>query len=236
MPEAHRGRVTLHQACACPADAILAAVARRDVGLVVITAGGETADAEPSPRYAVGHVTHAVIEQSPVPVLLLPRRYRERLPWERMLVPMSGEVEADEALGLAVRLAEALDVEVHVAHVVDTGTGRDLAHRAPYADALHHEYPYRLENLVRCAVPCASAAERRRIVDVSLCCGDVAAELLALVERKRMSLAVLGWHGRFVRGHARVVRRLIEEITVPALLVKAGARSPARLKVGEALE
>ncbi len=240
VPEESWPLIVLHQAPAYPADAILSALARHDVRLVIITARGEGAEAhaaEPDPAWLVGHVTRAVIERSPVPVLLLPPAYREALPWERVLVPVSGEVEADAALALAVRLADALDLEVHVAHVIDPDAGEEgLAARARYADALHHEYPRQLEELVSRALPHCTAEERCRVEDIALCHGDVGAELLEMIERKRVSLLVIGWHGRFMTGHARVLKRLIEEITCPLLLVKPAARMPFRLKVGEEIE
>jgi nucleotide-binding universal stress UspA family protein len=241
VPEAHWPLVTLHQAPAYPAEAILAALARHDVCLVVMTAGGQTAEAAPSreadsPR-SVGHVTRAVLERSRVPVLLLPPAYREALPWERVLVPVSGEPEGDEALALAVRLANALDLEVHVAHVADADTGGEsLAARTRYADALHHEYPRQLEELVTRALSHCGPEECRPIVDVALCRGDVAAELLGLTERKRVSVLVMGWHGLFATGHARVLKHLIQVITSPMLLVKRTSRMPFRLKVGEEIE
>jgi nucleotide-binding universal stress UspA family protein len=242
VPEAHWPLVTLHQAPAYPEDAILAAVARHEVSLVVMTAGGQTAEAAPSgaegdAQSAVGHVTRAVLERSPVPVLLLPPAYREALPWERVLVPVSGELEGDEALALAVRLANALDLAVHVAHVTDADSGDEgLAARARYADAFHHEYPRQLEEFVTRALPHCGPAESRCIADVALCHGDVAAELLGLIERKRVSVLVTGWHGRLSPGHARVLKRLIRAITSPVLLVKRTLRTPFRLKVGEEIE
>ncbi len=239
VPEASWPLVVLHQAPAYPADAILAALAHHEVGLVVMTARGETVEARAAEDTAglVGHVTRAVIERSEVPVLLLPPAYREALPWERVLVPVSGEVEADAALALAVRLADALDLEVHVAHVSNTHIGdENLAARARYADALHHEYPRQLDELVRRVLPRSAPEERRRIVDIALCRGDVGDELLEMIERKRVSLLVIGWHGRFMTGHARVLKRLIEAITCPLLLVKPAARMPFRLKVGEEIE
>jgi nucleotide-binding universal stress UspA family protein len=238
VAEEHWGLITLHQAPAYPPDAILSALARHDVELVVITARGEGAEAAaeaPDPGRLVGHVTRAVIEGSPVPVLLLPPGYRERLPWRRVLVPLSGEVDAGEALALAVRLAEALDLGVCVAHVADAG-GAGLEARARYADALHHEYPRQLDELVRQHLPGRDPGELRRIEDVVLCCGDVADELRDTIARKRVSLLVVGWHGRFQRGRARVVKQLLRTITVPVLLVRPPARAPFRLKVGEELE
>jgi nucleotide-binding universal stress UspA family protein len=240
VDEEHWPRITLHQAPAYPEDAILAAVARHDIELVVMSAGGQTAErteAVPDPERVVGHVTRAVIERSRVPTLLLPPNYREALPWQRALVPISGEAEADEALALAVRLAHALDLAVHVAHVADAGADDEgLSARARYADAVHHEYPRQLEELVSRALPHCTPEECRRIRDVSLCRGDVAAELLTLVERAPVSVLVIGWRGRFVTGHARVLKRLIREMTVPVLLVKRAARMPFRLKVGDELE
>jgi nucleotide-binding universal stress UspA family protein len=241
VPEEHWPLVTLHQAPAYPAEAILAAVARHDVRLVVMTSHGETAETaaatEPAPAKIIGNVTRAIIERSAVPVLLLPPNYREALPWERALVPVSGETEVDEALVLAVRLANALDLEVHVAHVADSDAGNEsLSAKARYADALHHEYPCQLEEFVRRALPQCTLQECRCMVDLALCHGDVVTELLKLIERKRISVIVVGWHGRFLTGRARVLTELIQAIANPVLLVKPEHRTTIRLKVGEEIE
>lgn len=240
VPEEAWPLITLHQAPAYPESAILAAVARHDVQLVVMTARGETAEAAGAaqePDRILGHVARAVIEHSPVPVLLLPPAYREALPWERILVPVSGAPHDDEAIVLAVRLAQALDLEVHVAHVANADAGdTGLAARARYADALHHEYPSQLEAFVRRALPHCAPAECARIKDVALCRGDVAAELLAMIAERRVSLVVVGWQGRFIRGHARVLKQLLRTVTIPGLLVKAETRMPFRLKVGDEVE
>jgi len=241
VPQEFWPLVTLHQAPAYPEQAILEGTARYDVGLVVMTARGEAAEVSPveggEPGKLVGHATRAVIERSPVPVLLLPQAYRERLPWERVLVPISGELEGDDALALAVRLAELLDLEVQVAHVSDSDTGDEsLAARARYADAVHHEYPAQLAELMSRALPHCTPQECSRVTDVALCRGDVAAQLLALVEQKRVSLLAVGWHGRFMAGHARVLKHLIQELATPVLLVKREPRAAFRLKVGEEIE
>ena len=241
VPEEHWPLVTLHQAPVYPAEAILAAVARHDVRLVVMTACGETAETaaavEQAPSKVIGNVTRAIIERSAVPVLLLPPNYREALPWERALVPVSGETEVDEALALAVRLANALDLEVHVAHVADSDTGDEsLSARARYADALHHEYPRQLEEFVSRALPQCAPEECRRVVDIALCHGDIVTELLKLIERKRISVIVVGWHGRFLTGQARVLTELIQAIANPVLLVQRKPRTTLTLKVGEEIE
>jgi nucleotide-binding universal stress UspA family protein len=241
VPEEHWPLVTLHQVPAYPEDAILVALAHHGIELVVMSAYGQTAEArvaaEPDPDRALGHVARAVVARSPAPVLLLPPSYREALPWERLLVPLSGEAEADRILGLAVRVADTLGLEVHVAHVAGEDAGHcGLEATARYADALHHEYPNRLDELVSRSAPGSTRDERRRIKDVALGRGDIAAELLGLAERKRVSALVAGWHGRLSSGHARVLKRLIHRIESPVLLVRAAARVPFRLAVGAEIE
>lgn len=241
IPERHWPLITLHQAPAYPAAAILAAVALHKIKLVVITSRGETAETatteQPAPSKIIGSVTRAIIERCAEPVLLLPPNYLETLPWERALVPVSGETEVDEALALAVRLANALDLEVHVAHVSDSDVGDEsLSARARYADALHHEYSGQLEEFVSRALPQCAPEECRRIVDIALCHGDVVTELLKVIERKQIGLIVVGWHGRFLTGRARVLTRLIQMISNPVLLVKREHRTTLTLKVGEEIE
>jgi nucleotide-binding universal stress UspA family protein len=239
VPEKYWAAVTLHQAPAGAPTAILETCKQHQAELVVMTSRGETGEAPgpAEPPKVIGDVARAIIEQSGVPVLLLPPNYRETLPWERILSPVSGETEVDEALGLALRLASALDLDVHVAHVANEDAGHEsLSARARYADALHHEYPCRFEELVRCALPQCAREEYGRIVDVALCHGDIAAELLRLIERKQISLIVAGWHGKFITGHARVLTRLIQTVAQPVLLVKPGVRTKMRLKVATELE
>jgi nucleotide-binding universal stress UspA family protein len=233
-------RLHLHQAPDHAAEGILAAIASLDVDLVVMSARGKTAElpaAEAGRIGIVGHVTRTVIERSRVPVLLLPPAYREQLPWERALVPVSGEAETDEALTLTVRLANVLDLEVHVAHVTGDEPGaQDLAAAARYADAPHHEFRSRLVELVSRTLPPGASHECRCIKDVALTRGDVAGELLRMIKERHVSLLAVGWHGRFMTGHAHVLKRLVETVSCPVLLVQAPQRKPFKLRVGEEIE
>jgi hypothetical protein len=68
---------------------------------------------------------------------------------------------------------------------------------------------------------------------VSLVRGEIASELLKLIREKGISLIVVGWHGRFMAGHAEVLKELLPVVTRPMLLVKPVPRPIFSLKVGE---
>lgn len=238
VPARYWPSLVLHQAPTFPEQAILEAISRYDIGLVIMTARGEAAEGDEGaagPLKTVGHVTRKIIEASPAPVLLLPAGYRESLPWDSALVPLSGEVEADEALAVAVRFANSLGLCIHVAHVAQSARSEGHVLAGGYADAPYHEQPARLAELVRQAVPGYAPEECRCISDVAVCRGDTAAELLQLIERRQVDLVVVGWHGRFARGHASVLKELIGEARCAILLVKAVSPQPFRLKVGDEL-
>lgn len=242
VPKEYWPHIMLHQAPEFPSEAILEAIKRHAVRMLVISARGEAAETDVSgqdvdPLKIVGHVTHSVIEQSPIPVLLLPPRYQESLPWKSLLVPTSGEAAGDQAVALAARLAAALDIKARVAHVTD-GEAMDagIEGLARYADAVHHEYPRLLEEFVTRALPQCSHAECACIEGISLCRGDVVSELGKLIREGGASVLIIGWHGQFMTGHARVLKQLLLNITGPVLLVKAPPAMPFRLKVGEELD
>jgi nucleotide-binding universal stress UspA family protein len=241
VPESYWPLIILHQAPKFPEEAILAAAEELDADLIAMSASGESVEKArtqaPEAFGAFGHVTRAVIEQSRAPVLLLPVSYHEDLPWRHVLVPVSGEPETDDALTLAVSLSNALNLDVHVAHVMNRGTrGRGLAAAAHYADALHHEYPQQLAELVCRNLPQPTTEECLCITNVSLVRGEIASELLKLMGEEHISLIVVGWHGHFMAGHAKVLKELLPVVTCPILLVKPPRRHPFKLKVGSEIE
>jgi nucleotide-binding universal stress UspA family protein len=237
VPEKYRSLFELHQVQGEADEEILAAVERYGIDLIAMTArGGSAGAASPGVPKVVGHVTRAVIEDTRVPVLLLPPAYEESLPWRSALVPISGDAATDESLTLALRLAHALDLSVTIAHVADSagaGGGGETG-SGPYDEA-HHEYAQMLDEFVSRACALCSAEERRHITGFHLCRGEVAQELSHLIEHERLSLLVVGWHGQFMSGHAEVLKTLIWQARCAVLLVKPQPRDGFRLKVGEAL-
>lgn len=236
IPKKYRSVASVHQEQGQPAEEILAAVARYDIDLIALTTRAESAESEvEGAPWRVGHVARAIIEESSVPVLVLPPAYVEALPWRSALVPISGEAETDEALTLALRLAEALNLTVTLAHVAENERTSEGMPGAGHSDQAHHEYPQLLNEFIARSCPMCSAAERRRISDFRLLKGEVSRELSSLIESERTSLIVVGWHGRFMRGHAHVLKSLIQQVSCPVLLVKPQTKERSHLKVGDAL-
>jgi len=233
VPAKYWALLDFHRLSGDAAAEILAAERRYGIDLIVMTAWGAGGRETAGPGREVGHVARTVIEQTRSPVVLLPPNYKESLPWRSALVPLSGEVGTDESLAVALKLAGALDLSVTVAHVATAEDASSPPGAPLYPDASYHEYPHLLNELVERACPLCTAEERRRIEDFCLLHGDVAEELLALIERKQTSLLVVGWHGRFARGRAAVLKALIVRLTCPLLLVKPAPRETFRLKVGE---
>lgn len=237
VPQARDRQVVVHQLQGEAESAILAEIEAHRIGLVVMTARGESASGAAASVHALGSVARAVIVRTPVPVVLLPARYHERLPWTSMLAAASGEAAADQALDAATRLAAALQLRVTVVHSEDgaRGTG-GAALGAAYADALHHEYPRRLDQLVARGLTHCSPQEASCIDDVVLCRGEPASVLLEQAERMDSSVVALGWHGALAAGRAAVFKRLLETSERALLVVRGSEASGARLKVGSEID
>lgn len=173
-----------------------------------------------------------VVENCPVPALVLPTHYHEALPWRSMFVAASGERAADQALEAAVVLANELRMNVTVAHCED---GRGAAALGAYADAPQYEYPGRMDEMLRGLLR-HTPAERRCIHRVLLRRGDPARELLDELEVHPTSVLALGWHGLFAASHAPVLRQLLHEAPCALLIVRRPERPGVRLKVGQELD
>lgn len=217
-----RARVVLHQAQKAPEAAVLEAIRAHRVALVVMSARGESAAG------SLGTMAQAILERAPVPVVLMPARYREVLPWTAMLAAVSGEPAADQALEAAVQLATALKLKVSVVHAEEGAGG--------YVDAAHHEYGPRLEQIVERALAGRTAGEERRVQHVILRPGDAASVLLEQLAKQASSVLALGWHGVFAAGRARVFKALLERAECALLVARRSERSSARLKVGKEID
>jgi nucleotide-binding universal stress UspA family protein len=126
---------------------------------------------------------------------------------------------------------------VRVAHCVDPtrGAASDPG-LSGYADAPHHEYPQRLHEMIDRAVAACTKQECACLAEVMLCRGEMEREIIQLVERHRVDVLVLGWHGSLASGHATRVKHLLAAVHCAVLFVKPPAGAHFLLRVGDALE
>jgi nucleotide-binding universal stress UspA family protein len=174
-----------------------------------------------------------VIEDSPVPVLLIPMAYRQSLPWSSILAAASGELASAEALAFSLRLACELRITVSVLHAEDgpvTGRGMPLC---AYPDAAYHEYRDRLRDMIERSLASCPHERRRCIAQAMLRPGDPAAVLLEQVAAHQASVLAIGWHGALDAGRALVLKRLLRQAECALLLVRGNESARATLKVGE---
>lgn len=233
---AQRAPVVLHQLRETADAAVLAAIVTYDVDLVVMSGRGASASSGLNLSRLPGTVASAVIERSPVPVVLIPARYREMLPWTSMLAAASGEMAADKALEAATHLAAALKLTVTLVHAVDGPVAASAMPLGAYADAAHHEYPGRLRQMIERGLGRCTPEEGSCVNQALIGRGDPAAVLLEQVTLHGSSVLALGWHGAMGAGHALVLKRLLEQAECALLLVRGSERSTARLKVGEEID
>lgn len=224
-----RAPVVVHQLAGNAATAVLNAVTAHGVALVVMSASGESASAGTVRDHHLGSIAQAVIEDCPVPVLLLPVHYREMLPWTSMLAAASGEAAADQALETAVQLATALGLKVTVVHSEEGSL-------AAYADTMHHEYPRRVEEMVERGLAGCANEEWQCVEQALLRGGDPATVLLQQIAQRTSSVLALGWHGAFEAGRALVLKQLLEQAECALLLVRGRDGSGARLMVGKEID
>jgi nucleotide-binding universal stress UspA family protein len=229
MHSGTHARVVVHQLAGEASAAVVDAIVAHGVKLVVMSAGGASASAGTTPPHCLGTVARTVLSQIPVPVLLLPMKYREVLPWTSMLVAASGEAVADQALEAAARLAAALGIKVAVVRSEDGPL-------ASYADTMHHEYPLRIEEMVQRGLAECKSEECLCVEQAILRPGEPATVLLEQVAQRASSVLALGWHGAFEAGRALVFKRLLEEADCPLLLVRGQDGAGARLMIGKEID
>ena len=105
-----------------------------------------------------------------------------------------------------------------------------------YADALAHECPARLNQMVERGLAGGANGEAGCVHEILLRTGDAASVLLEQVARHGASVLALGWHGAFGGGRALVLKRLLDEAECALLLVRGTERVGTRLKVGSEID
>lgn len=178
-----------------------------------------------------GRVVGEVARQSPIPLLVLPkreRREREKLEVKRILTPIDFSVASAVALRTAVDLSRRHGARVTLLHAL-----KDVPQHMVFSGSEAWEVVRRLPGRVE------AAAERLRRkaaffgaddVDTEVATGDADRAILETATRSAADLIVMGiphrsWIDRLLVGST--LRRVLRRATVPVLVVPVVAGAHA---------
>lgn len=154
----------------------------------------------------------------------------------RILVAVDGTPTSNRGLATAVGVAKAHEATLFIVHVLDELVIAPIldggVSSGAYVDVMLKSLRRRGDRIVADAKKLASKSVPNVNAEIVRNPGQqVASAILAHAKRVRADLIVLGTHGR--RGFDRMLmgsdaEAVVREATVPVLLVRSPARTPAR--------
>jgi hypothetical protein len=162
------------------------------------------------PATALTRLAWPVLQRAHKPVVVVPTAITEDGHWQlnRALIPLDGTVESADAVADTVGLLADAGVELLVLHVFDAATVPRFWDHHGHADQV-----WQSEFLARyCDRPGARMQWRS---------GTPGEHVLDVAAAEHADLIALGWSQRLDAGHARTVRRTVEQSSVPVLLLPA---------------
>jgi nucleotide-binding universal stress UspA family protein len=174
-------------------------------GVRAIVLGSRGALSAGSP---LGRVAADVARAVGVPVVLVPPDTPSQFRLRRVLVPMKGDPAKAASLATTIEGISASDLEVIVVHVADA------ASIPAFQDQAAHETEAWAREFIARYVP-VTPNEIRFEWRV----GDTADQTMAVATEVGVDLIALGWARNLGPGRGSVVRRLLEQTSVPLLLL-----------------
>jgi nucleotide-binding universal stress UspA family protein len=209
-------KVTTHSAVGHPRDVIPKTASRTRAELIVLGTQGLTG----ADRLVLGSTTLAVLQQTKVPVLAVPRPQKGQAPsasWPGGTIVAGIELDADAAadVGTAARIARSFDASLVLLHVVSTFAAplwfeADLS---GVEQARTTRAQQQLEKL-------AAAARRSVTTETRVIQGRVADEIASFVSTSGTGLLVTGLRDRtgwFGSSRGSVSYHVLSHSTVPVL-------------------
>jgi nucleotide-binding universal stress UspA family protein len=210
-----------------PAREIVASSATAD--LIVMGSHGRGAVG----RLVLGSVANHVARQAPVPTLIVRggRRPATTIPLTRIVVPLDGSALAEQALPMAIALADTMGLPVHLVRVVDVDPVRGTVEAGVVAANAYvkaHAADISLADTYL-----AEQAQILRNKDVAttreLRTGAPASELLDAIHEGNLVVLATRERGGIQRWFlGSVAEELVRRAAGPVLLVRATALEPLR--------
>jgi nucleotide-binding universal stress UspA family protein len=211
------------------ATAILDAAAQEAADLMVMSTHGRSGLG----RWMYGSVADRVLRTAPIPVLLVPAACTGSWPTDRrlrFLVPLDGSPLAEEALGPASELAQALDAEMLLLQVVEYPlplVGDSTGYVPPWDQDAELAGAKRYLEEVAGALRVAGRTVTALAVAAPLSqAGQVGVTIAAVAHEQQVNAIAMATHGR--GGLARLVMGsvatgVLQHATVPVLIVRPAA-------------
>ena len=181
-----------------PAIEIISAAQDREADMIAICTHGRRA----VPGDRRGSVADKVLRGSPVPVLAVGPRTALPEPSQpvsirRILVPLDGSPEAEEALPLAIDLAHGLHSEIDLLRVVTPVAGH-------YAQELPGGYEREIgrhrEKVARRYLDDVRGRHKDQVISTHTASGFASATIADFIERSHIDLVVMTSHSRYAAG------------------------------------
>lgn len=222
------GPIVLHAMSSATIDQLRHAVYEYDCDFLLVPKETFTG------RAAKTSLSRQILESVPRPVLLISQEEEFYAnPIRSLLVPLSGEDRISEALRFALKIADGLSTPVDLVHV--TAPDRPCVctqSLESVGDEVQHEYPEMMERIVSEASPYSDPRQRAHVRRFHHVSGQTADEIRKVMESEPGAVLVIEWKGVLERGHAKVVKDVVEEQGYPVFFVKAGRVRKSKLKVG----
>jgi len=179
------------------------------------------ARAFPGSATPAGHVALALAKETAIPMIVVPPEAANHAV-DRILIGLDRDGDSEIVLALAERLSPIDPPDIVAVHVI----GPDAL--PPFGDDPAFEAEVWARELLRQASNRAAAR-----VHLDLRVGDPAVQVCEAVRDLHADLVVLAWHHDLGGGRARIVRRVLETVRVPLVLLSA---QPAQTTVGAGSE
>lgn len=203
-----------------PAVEIIAATQDLDAAMVAMSTHGQRA----VPGEARGGIADKVLRGCALPILAVgpevaPPTADAPVPLRRILVPLDGSSEAEQALPVALDLAKGLHSEVHLVRVATPVTG---SYGPGISEGLIGEMNEERRHEAKAYLESVRAAHKDRVISAQTLLGFPVAALRGLIDESDIDLVVMTSHSRYATGLwtlGRVADSLLDG-PVPVVLVR----------------
>lgn len=190
----------------------------------------------------IGSVTQKILKSSSIPILLIRpdvNIVKEDRIWKprKILMPLDGTPESAHALEVCINMINKIKPEIDVLHIfspLEKEQGGDSLTAPYYEDSPHQEWPvWSKEFLKRFSSPVLKGI----ITNLFLSRGDPAVSIINFSKDKKTDLIISGWKGILSGHHANTLKKIIQEVACPILLIKITVEqeNPEQIPMGNAI-